>query len=131
MWEAPNTVHSILQFENEEARSKIHMEHIMTPSSPTKMFYFMNWTRDFGIENIGYPTDDDVRREQTAVVRGEDIPMVEAQQKNIDLFGTQHDIASSQDRFITFVHRTLSGLYTKAGKPVPPELERGAMRRAS
>ena len=131
MWEAPNTVHSILEFENDEARSKIHMEHIMTPSTPDQTFYFMNWTRDFGLDNVGYPTDEDVRREQTAVVCGEDIPMVEAQQLNMKRFGDVQDIASSQDRFITFVHRALSELYTGLDKPIPRELGRVAMRRAS
>jgi vanillate O-demethylase monooxygenase subunit len=131
LWEAPNTVHSILQFENEEARSKIHMEHIMTPGAANETHYFMNWTRDFGLTNVGYPTDEDITREQTGVVAGEDIPMVEAQQQNIALFGDVRDIASSQDRFITSVHRTLAGLYKRARKPVPLEVDRTALRKAS
>lgn len=130
MWEAPNTIHSVLEFQNEEARAKIHMEHIMTPSTATSTLYFMNWTRDFGISNTGYPTDDDVRREQTGVVCGEDIPMVEAQQRNLKVFDATHDVASRQDGFITSVHRTLVSLYTKAGKPIPPELDRLGFRRA-
>ncbi len=131
MWEAPNTIHSILEFENEEAHSKIHMEHIMTPAAAGSTYYFMNWTRNFGIDNRGYPTDDNVREEQTAVVCGEDIPMVEAQQRNIEAFGRVQDVASQQDGFITSVHRTLAALYSRAGRPIPAEVDRLTMRRAS
>jgi vanillate monooxygenase len=131
MWEAPNTVHSILQLENEEANAKVHLEHIMTPGAVNETHYFMNWTRNFGVSNVGYPTDEDVKREQTAVVGGEDIPMVEAQQKNIAVFGEVRDVASSQDSFITSVHRTLASLYKRADKPIPTEIDRMAFRKAS
>jgi len=129
MWEAPNTIHSVLEFQNEETHNTVHMEHIMTPRTATSTFYFMNWVRDFGTDNVGYPTDEDVRREQTAVVCGEDIPMVEAQQRNIDLFGMVQDVPARQDRFITAVHHTLRQIYAKADKPVPAELQRLAVLR--
>jgi vanillate O-demethylase monooxygenase subunit len=129
MWEAPNTIHSVLEFENEEAHHTIHMEHIMTPCTATTTYYFMNWVRDFGTDNVGYPTDDDVRREQTAVVCDEDVPMVEAQQRNIDLFGMVEDVPARQDQFITAVHHTLRQIYAKANQPVPEELQRLAVLR--
>lgn len=125
MWEAPNTVHSVLEFKNAERCATIRMEHIMTPESTDTMHYFMNWTRDFGLDNVSYPTDEDVAKEQTAVVTGDDIPMVEAQQVNLRRFPGTVDIASRQDRFITSVHRVLRRLYTENGKPPPPELDRG------
>jgi len=124
MWELPNTVHSKLVFENEECRATIHMEHIMTPATPTTMHYFLNWTRDFGLDNANYPTDKDVWNEQTAVVTVDDIPMVEAQQRNLDRFGMIRDIGARQDRFVTTVHRLLRDIYGKYGKPVPIELGR-------
>jgi Vanillate O-demethylase oxygenase C-terminal domain len=129
MWEAPNTIHSVLEFQNEETHHTIHMEHIMTPCTATTTYYFMNWVRDFGTDNISYPTDDDVRREQTAVVCDEDVPMVEAQQRNIDLFGMVEDVPARQDQFITAVHHTLRQIYLKANKPVPEELQRLAVLR--
>jgi vanillate monooxygenase len=132
MWEAPNTIHSVLEFQNEETHNTVHMEHIMTPRTATTTHYFMNWVRDFGTDNVSYPTDEDVRREQTAVVCGEDVPMVEAQQRNIDAFGMVQDVPSRQDQFVTTVHRTLSQIYANASKPVPAELMRvRSMRQAS
>lgn len=124
MWEAPNTIHSVLEFKNAETHHTIHLDHIMTPETPATMHYFMNWTRDFGIENTGYPTDDDVWREQNTVIGGDDIPMVEAQQANLARFGAVKDVPARQDRFVEAVHRTLARLYREAGKPVPREIER-------
>lgn len=88
------------------------------------MHYFMPRTRDFGLDNVSYPTDDDVRQEQTLVVCGDDIPMVEAQQRNIARFGALTDVPSRQDRFVVTVHRRLAALYAENGRPVPPELQR-------
>jgi len=114
MWEPPNTIHSILEFKNAEAHHTIHLHHIMTPETPETMHYFMGWTRDFGIDNTSYPTDQDVWSEQTMVVKGEDIPMVEAQQANLRRFGTVRDIPTRQDRFIT-------GCRVRASLRIPEE----------
>lgn len=124
MWEAPNTIHSVLEFENEETHRTINMEHIMTPETATTCHYFMNWTRDFGIDNVRYPTDDDVHTEQMTVVTTEDIPMVEAQQENIAMFSTLRDAPAKQDGFIIDVHRVLVDAYHRAGSALPPELQR-------
>ena len=124
MWEAPNTIHSVLEFKNDETHHTIHLDHIMTPETPTTMHYFMNWTRNFGLDNQAYPTDDDVWREQNTVIGGDDIPMVEAQQANIVRFDGVKDVPARQDRFIAAVHRTLAQLYGDAGKPVPREIRR-------
>ena len=124
MWEAPNTIHSILEFKNAERCSTIHMEHIMVPETAETMHYFMNWTRDFGLDNIGYPTDQDVWTEQMAVVTGDDVPMVEAQQANLARFPAARDVAARQDQFIAAVHRALGQLYDSADKTLPPELQR-------
>ena len=132
MWEAPNTIHSVLEFKNDNTCATIHMEHIMTPRTATTTHYFMNWVRDFGTDNIRYPTDEDVHREQTAVVCGEDVPMVEAQQRNIEAFGLLQDVPARQDLFITHVHRTLAQIYSSRNKPIPGELQRlGRMQAAS
>jgi vanillate O-demethylase monooxygenase subunit len=124
MWEPPNTIHSILEFKNAETHHTIHLDHIMTPETPDTMHYFMGWTRDFGVDNTGYPTDQDVFREQTMVVKGEDIPMVEAQQANLRRFGAVRDIPTRQDRFITAVHRVLAELHRESSDAVPAELQR-------
>ena len=124
MWEAPNTIHSLLEFENEDIRRTVHMEHIMTPETPGSCHYFMHWTRDFGLENSGYPTDADVHAEQMAVVTGEDIPMVEAQQANLEAFGPLADAPAKQDLFIINVHRVLTRVHESAGNALPPELKR-------
>lgn len=124
MWEAPNTIHSVLEFRNEETHRTIHLDHIMTPATATTMHYFMPWTRDFGLDNIDYMTDDDVRREQHLVIAGDDIPMVEAQQRNIERFGPLMDVPAQQDRFVLTVHRVLARLFRERGLHVPPELQR-------
>ena len=125
MWEPPNTIHSVLEFQNDATHRTIHLDHIMTPSTPDTMHYFMNWTRDFGIENTGYPTDENVWDEQTMVVKGEDIPMVEAQQANLRRFGPVRNIAARQDRGIIAVHRVLRELHGQSGQTVPPLLNVG------
>ena len=90
MWEAPNTIHMLMQFKNEETDRSVHMEHIMTPETETSTHYFLNWTRNFTIENEAYPTDSDVRSAHTLVdgsaagiVDTDDIPMMEAIQRNL------------------------------------------------
>ncbi|ARD70011.1 aromatic ring hydroxylating dioxygenase BbdD (plasmid) [Aminobacter sp. MSH1] len=130
MWEAPNTVHSFLEFENDETNSSVHMEHIMTPETRNTTHYFMNWCRNFGLDNKSY-TDDDVRRELTLVVVGEDMPMVEAQQLNLEDFPYIRDVAAKQDQFVMNVHRCLISLYEKAGKQAPREIARNHAQRKS
>ena len=77
----------------------------------------MDWTRDFAIES-GYPTDADVTREQNMVVRGEDVPMVEAQQRNRDLLGDLKDIPAHADRLLGAVHRMRASLLKRQrGEP--------------
>jgi hypothetical protein len=88
----------------------------------------MHWTRDFGVANTGYPTDDDVYREQMSVVTTEDIPMVEAQQENIDAFGPLADAPAKQDLFIINVHRVLTEAHRARGRELPPELKRVGKR---
>lgn len=123
-WEKPNTIHFKTTFENDESSACLRMEHMMTPESATSTHYFMNWTRDFGLDNVNYPTDDDVHREQTQVVTTEDIPMVEAQQANILKFPDKSDVAARQDQFVGNVHRALYNIYKEAGLEIPPEIER-------
>lgn len=124
MWEAPNTIHSRLKFENANVNKQVNMEHIMTPETATTTHYFMNWTRDFGVDNVSYPTDADVHREQTAVVTGEDIPMVEQQQVNMQMYPTVKDVAARQDQMIIQVHRDLARRYREAGWELPREISR-------
>ena len=128
MWEAPNTIHSVLEFQNAHAHNTVHMEHIMTPETATSTHYFMNWTRDFGLDNVSYPTDADVQSEQTAVVCGEDIPMVEAQQANLQSFPEVTDVAARQDQFIIQVHRQLVSRYRDIAAELPSELSRSGAR---
>ncbi len=124
VWEAPNTIHSVLEFQNEETHHTIHLDHIMTPETATTMHYFMPWTRDFGLDNVMYPTDQDVRDEQTMVVGGDDIPMVEAQQRNLAHLHGIRDVPSRQDRFVVTVHRRLAALYEENDCSIPVELQR-------
>ena len=81
MWEAPNTVHVHLEFENHENKILINHDHIMTPETETSTHYFMDFTRNFGIYGDPYPTDDDIYSEQYSVISKDDLPMVEAHQK--------------------------------------------------
>ncbi len=114
----------MLIFEGAETRTSIHMEHIMVPATTNTMHYFMNWSRDFGLDNIGYPTDDDVWLEQNLVIAGDDVPMVEAQQRNLDGHGPLHDVAARQDQCVVMVHRKLAEIYKRAGLPLPAEILR-------
>jgi vanillate O-demethylase monooxygenase subunit len=124
MWEPPNTTHIRLQFKHGDRMRTINMEHIMTPETERTTHYFMNWTRDFGVHG-GYPTDADVYREQTGIIGGEDIPIVEAQQRSIDQYGgTLKDVPAKQDRLVNDVHRLLKKLYAEARIAGPAEIER-------
>ena len=48
-------------------------------------------------------------------VEVDDIPIVEAQQRNLDRFGPVKDVPVKQDRFVNEVHRVLQRLYADAG----------------
>ncbi len=121
MWEAPNTVHVRLELENDENKISINHDHIMTPETESTTHYFMDFTRDFSFEG-GYPTDEDIYNEQFAIVTTEDLPMVEAQQVNIDLCHNPADVPVEADRLINGVHRMLVRLYKERGVPVPDRL---------
>jgi vanillate O-demethylase monooxygenase subunit len=129
MWEKPNTVHIDLSMKNEETDILISMAHIITPETLTSSHYFMHWARDFGLDNVNYPTDEDVWAEQNGVVSGEDIPMVEAQQRNILEFNSEFDVAAKQDMFIGNVHKLLQELYNRDGMKFPPEITRTVRAR--
>lgn len=116
-WEPPNCCIMTLQFEDEngDKNETIQMEHIMTPETENTCHYLMDWTWDFGGPD-GYPTHVDVDREQRALIEVDDIPMVEAQQRNIDLFASQaRDVPVKQDRHVNEVHRVLRRMYEEAG----------------
>ena len=118
MWEAPNTVHVHLEFENDENKITLNHDHIMTPETETTTHYFMDFTRDFSFGG-SYPTDEDMYKEQNAVIGTEDLPMIEAQQANIDLFNGVIDVPVKADKLVSAVHRHLVDMYTARGMAVP------------
>ena len=116
-WEPPNCCIMQLQFQDPDGviNRTINMEHIMTPETDTTCHYFMDWTWDFG-DPDGYPTHHDVDREQRGLIEIEDIPMVEAQQRNIITFGSDaRDIPVKQDKHVNEVHRVLRRMYEEQG----------------
>ena len=115
-WLPPNHCIMMLQFEEDgEMNETINMEHLMTPETDKTCHYFMDWTWDFpGLD--GYLDHLEVDREQRALIEVDDIPMVEAQQRNIDLFGSRaRDVPVKQDRHVNEVHKVLRRLYAEAG----------------
>jgi vanillate O-demethylase monooxygenase subunit len=119
MWEAPNTVHVHLEFENNENKILINHDHIMTPETETSTHYFMDFTRNFGIEGGEYPTDDDIYNEQYSVISKDDLPMVEAQQENINLCTGVVDVPVKADKLISAVHRQLADMYSSRAISIP------------
>ena len=118
MWEAPNTVHIHLEFENDENKIVLNHDHIMTPETESTTHYFMDFTRDFSFAG-SYPTDEDMYKEQNAVIGTEDLPMVEAQQVNIDLCKGVVDVPVKADKLVNAVHRHLADMYTARSIAVP------------
>ena len=119
MWEAPNTIHVHLEFENNENKILINHDHIMTPETETTTHYFMDFTRNFGIDGDEYPTDEDIYQEQYSVISGDDLPMVEAQQENISLYKGAVDVPVKADKLISSVHRHLANMYLKQSITIP------------
>jgi len=111
-WTPPNNINIELILENEENKRTIHHDHIMTPETETSCHYFEVWTRDFSVDS-GYPTDEDVRREQSSVIGAEDIPIVEAQQRNQIRFNNPSDIPGVADKLLMGVHRRIAELETE------------------
>ena len=120
MWEAPNNVHVHLEFENEENKILLNHDHIITPETEKTSHYFMDFTRDFALKGDRYPTDDDIYEEQYSVINGDDIPMIEAQQDNIDLCEGVTDVPVKADKLISEVHRHLTKLYRQQGLKISP-----------
>jgi hypothetical protein len=119
MWEAPNIVHVHLEFENHENKILINHDHVMTPETETTTHYFMDFTRNFGIDGDQYPTDEDIYKEQHSVISNDDLPMVEAQQENINLYDGIVDVPVKADKLISAVHRHLAVMYSKQDIAVP------------
>lgn len=126
-WLPPNSCILKLQFEDAdgEINETINLDHIMTPETDKSCHYFMDWTWDFGGPD-GYPNHHDVDNEQRALIEQDDIPMVEAQQRNIDLFGDVQDVPVKQDKFVINVHKVLQRLYADAGITERKEVSRMA-----
>lgn len=116
LWLPPNNCILKLQFAAPDGTIErtINLDHIMTPEAERTCHYFLDWTWDFGGPG-GYPTHADVDREQRELIECDDIPMVEAQQRNLDLFGDVKDVPVKQDRTLIEVHRVLKRLYAEAG----------------
>ncbi len=119
MWEAPNTVHVHLEFENDENKILINHDHIMTPETETTTHYFMDFTRNFGLDGKSYPTDEDIYHEQNSVIGGDDLPMVESQQENINLCGNLIDVPVKADKLISGVHKHVATIYSDQKLPIP------------
>ena len=81
----------------------------MTPETETSCHYLFAFTRNFSLKN-GYPSNGDVRREQETVISAEDIPMVEAQQRNKIRFDDPLDIPGRADKFLIAVHKHIEEL---------------------
>lgn len=128
-WEPPNTVHIRLELKNNEADAVLLSAHIMTPETADTTHYFLTWTRNFNLDNESYPTDDQVRVEQSSLILNEDIPIIEAQQRTIEAFG-KPDVPAAQDRFVVSVHRVLQEIYSAHEIEPPASLLRGSPRRA-
>ncbi len=126
-WLPPNSCILKLQFAEPDGSIKctINLDHIMTPETDGTCHYFLDWTWNFGGPD-GYPTHADVDREQRGIVEVDDIPMVEAQQRNLDLFGKVRDLPVKQDRALVEVHRVLQRLYAEAGIEGRTEVARAA-----
>jgi vanillate O-demethylase monooxygenase subunit len=126
-WLPPNSCILKLQFEDEngEINETINLDHIMTPETDKTCHYFMDWTWDFGGPD-GYPTHEDVDKEQRALIEMDDIPIVEAQQRNLDLFGKVQDVPVKQDKFVNNVHKVLQRLYAEQGITARDEVSRMA-----
>ncbi len=92
--------------ENEENRITINHDHVMTPETETSSHYFFAFTRDLALDG-GYPNDEDMRREQETTILTEDIPMVEAQQRNKITFGDPIDVPGQADKFLIAVHKRI------------------------
>ena len=68
-----------------------------------------------------------VDREQRGLIEIEDIPMVEAQQRNIIAFGIDaRDIPVKQDKHVNEVHRVLRRMYEEQGVVGRSEVTRQA-----
>ena len=126
-WEAPNSCILKLQFEDMDGtiNETINLDHIMTPETDGSCHYFLDWTWDFGGPD-GYPNNEDVHEEQCGIIEGDDIPIVEAQQDTLELFGKVQDIPVKQDKFVIEVHRVLQRMYEEQGLGLPPEVDRMA-----
>ena len=124
MWEPPNTVHVHLEFMNEENHILINHDHIMTPETDKTTHYFMDWTRSFALDGSSYPTDEDVYDEQFNVISTEDIPIIEAQQANLELYDSLRDVPAKADKMVNDVHHLLRTMYKDAGLTIPPEVRR-------
>jgi hypothetical protein len=58
------------------------------------------------------------------VISGEDIPMIEAQQANIEFYDSLRDVPAKADKLVNDVHRLLRDLYANANLTLPPEVRR-------
>ena len=108
-WSPPNTINIEVTVENNENKIIFNHDHIMTPETETSCHYLFAFTRDFALKN-GYPSNGDVRREQETVINAEDIPMVEAQQRNKIRFDDPLDIPGRADKFLIAVHKRIEEL---------------------
>jgi len=122
-WYPPHYTHINFWSRDKHTSVELHIDHFMTPETDRTHNYWVAMSRNFG---VGDPAVQDQVYRDNDKVHQQDLQIVEAQQRMIDLAPAYQDMPIKQDRGLVMAHRIMERLYSRqqAGGPsaAKPEL---------
>jgi phenylpropionate dioxygenase-like ring-hydroxylating dioxygenase large terminal subunit len=109
-WYPPH--YTSILFTNRDARSAVdlYIDHFITPETEKSHNYWIVMSRNFGIDD---PTVRDRVHADNDKVHQQDLAIVEAQQRMIDLAPNYQDMPIRQDKGLVQAHRIMDRLYRR------------------
>lgn len=113
-WFAPSVISVLSRNEDENTCIELRADHFLTPESETTHHYYIAVSRNFrvGEEEFSRQLDADTR-----VVHGEDVEMVEAQQRMVQWTPGRRDMGLKADVAVLAAQKILARL-ASAGEPM-------------
>jgi len=119
-WYPPHYTHINFWSRDENNSVDLHIDHFMTPETDRTHNYWVAMSRNFG---VGDPAVREMVYRDNDKVHQQDLAIVEAQQRMIDLAPGYQDMPIKQDRGLVIAHRIMERLYArqKAARAQPSD----------
>jgi vanillate monooxygenase len=119
-WYPPHYTHINFWSRDERTSVDLHIDHFMTPETDRTHNYWVAVTRNFG---VGDPAVGKRVFHDNDKVHQQDLAIVEAQQRMINLAPDHLDMPIAQDRGLVIAHRIMERIYMEQNARVSQQVE--------